>query len=210
MLQSHPEFLTEFFTSDAGGDELDEGFITLLFVDVVQSTELTERLGDREAYRRVCRVLGCASRCAHEAGGEVLELRGDGLLIAFDDVADGLRCGAEILARLDPSAPDHLALRLGLHAGSAARTPTGYFGSTVILAARLSDSAAPDELLVSESVRKRARGWPGGFDAGRRVKLKGFAGTHRVFRASPRPRMGRMAETGSGELPITGGCEDMR
>ena len=189
--------------------DLDRVRVAIMFVDIVESTELTERLGDLEAYWRVDRSLGQVRRCAESMNGTVLEVRGDGALLAFDDVGDALECGRRILARCVLSPSDHLPLRLGLHVGFATRTPHGYFGRNVVLASRLSDGARPNEFLVSEAVRQGAPGFSGEFDRGREVRLKGFAGAHLAFGVLPTSgRRFHLTErrspraTGSGRSPV--------
>ena len=152
----------------------------MLFVDVVQSTELTERVGDLEAYRRIGGALDTARAAAACHRGEELEVRGDGILFAYPCASDGVACASGIRLALRRSTP-RVRVRMGLHIGDAIRIPTGYFGLTVIFAARLTALARSDEILVSEAVREEVAGEAAvEFEASRRVRLKGLRGQHQV------------------------------
>jgi adenylate cyclase len=147
--------------------------VTLLFADVVASTELTHRVGDRGAYslmRRFCRI---ARDTAQHLGGEALELRGDGALLAFPAPPAALTCARAV--QLACAREGELHLRMGLHAGRALRLERGYFGETLILAGRLSDQATAGEILVSaQLVASLGSREPFALGAARRLELKGF------------------------------------
>ncbi|HME73406.1 MAG TPA: adenylate/guanylate cyclase domain-containing protein [Myxococcota bacterium] len=159
--------------------------VTLLFSDVARSTELTEALGDHAAYGLIDRYWQMVHRWAVRYGGEELEFRGDGVLLAFTSSAVGLECAIAIQRTLaggnETGGNRLLSVRMGLHSGCAIRSTRGYFGRTVILSARIADQAKPDEILVSAELRGRVEGARFVFDEGRHLALKGFRECSHVF-----------------------------
>jgi class 3 adenylate cyclase len=132
------------------------GNAVILFTDIVDSTALTERLGDarfREASRALDERLRAAIR---EGGGAPVEgkVLGDGVMGAFSSareaIAAALRCS-------DLSAESELGLHIGLHAGDVIRERDNVYGGTVNIAARICGMCAPGEVLVSDVVRGMAR-----------------------------------------------------
>ena len=133
----------------------------LLFADIVDSTALTERLGDA-AFRGKARDLDGALRTViRENGGTPIEgkLLGDGVLAVFTSAREAieaaLACGAK-------GSHAGLPLHLGLHAGDVIREedPDGranVYGGAVNIASRVAGLSAPGEVLVSETVRSLAR-----------------------------------------------------
>ena len=147
--------------SPAVAAEPPRGMAVILFTDVVDSTALTERLGDA-AFRDMARELDAALRWAiRENGGTPIEgkLLGDGVLAVFTSsqqaIEAALRCGPAGDA-------SGLPLRTGIHAGDVIREedPDGranVYGGAVNIAARIAAVSAPGEVLVSETVRGLAR-----------------------------------------------------
>lgn len=136
-------------------EQCDTGIRTIVFTDIVGSTALTQRLGDRaamvlvEAHDTVVRgALG-----KHE-GREVKHL-GDGIMAAFVSAIEAMQCAAAIQSELRDMAPQSshpVALRIGAASGEPVERNGDFFGSTVQLAARLCARAEPGQTLVSSSV----------------------------------------------------------
>lgn len=154
-----------------------------MFSDMEGFTEMTERLGDREAHRviREHNAIVRAELRAH--GGVELELQGDGFLLAFADPLAGLRCAVGIqraFAAYRAAHPDQpIRVRIGLHTGEAIREADGFFGKTVILAARIAAQARGGEILVSDALREIGeRGSGVRFTGSRTAGLKGLAGSY--------------------------------
>jgi class 3 adenylate cyclase len=159
---------------DAGGT-LDPGLRTILFTDIVGSTELTQRLGDRaamaivEVHDRLVR-----DALARTRGRQVKHL-GDGIMGVFTSPDDAVRCASELHAALGAAAGElgqPVRVRVGAATGEPVERNGDFFGSTVQLASRLCMAAEPAQTLVAPSVveaceRHRFR------DVGDRV-LKGF------------------------------------
>jgi class 3 adenylate cyclase len=132
------------------------GTAIILFADIVDSTALTERMGDA-AFRERARTLDTALReIISSAAGTAIDgkLLGDGVLATFPAAAQAidaaLRCGA---AGEDGGLPLHL----GIHAGDVIREANNVFGGAVNIASRISGLSAPGEVLVSDIVRGLAR-----------------------------------------------------
>jgi class 3 adenylate cyclase len=152
--------------------------VTLLFCDVSHSTDLTERLGDRQAYRVIHRWHDTVTALARRYRGRELELRGDGALLAFSAPLAGVGCavGIQHAIRLAFCSPaERIEVHIGLHCGPALPVPHGYFGRTVIVSSRIADHAAPGEILVSAPLRDRLGEGNFRFDAARSLELKGIA-----------------------------------
>ncbi len=169
--------------------------VTLLFCDVVRSTELTRRLGDRGAYRVIRSFHDVVLEAAAPARGEELELRGDGVLLAFASPQLGLECAIAIQRRLlELPETRRVNARIGLHTGAALRIASGYFGSNVILSARIAEEAAPGEILVSAALAQALAHTELTVAAGRWVSLKGVPEPSLVFSLPWRPGGAPVAE----------------
>jgi class 3 adenylate cyclase len=150
-------FLREGEVSD-GSESVDvpSGTAVIFFADIVDSTSLTERLGDA-AFRAKARDLDAALRSTiRERGGTPIEgkLLGDGVLGVFTSahqaIEAALACGIA-------GGGAGLPLHLGLHAGDVIREEGNVYGGAVNIAARISGLSAAGEVLVSETVRSLAR-----------------------------------------------------
>jgi class 3 adenylate cyclase len=122
---------------------------TVLFTDLVASTERVEDLGDAAWARTLGRHQGAAQRAVNLHGGELVKTTGDGILALFTGPAQGVRCAREIIA---DARADGLELRTGLHAGEVERGDD-VAGLAVHLAARIMSAAKPGEILVSRTIR---------------------------------------------------------
>jgi class 3 adenylate cyclase/WD40 repeat protein len=132
---------------------------TFLFVDQVASTEQLTRLGD-EAAQQVRRTLFDLLRQATQVHrGREVDFTGDGLFCAFDGAADAVDAAVAMqqeAASISARQPvDHaLSVRIGLHTGEPLRSEDrGYFGSAVVVAARLCARAHGGQILASSLVR---------------------------------------------------------
>ena len=131
---------------------------TFLFSDIVDSTRLSEAMGDdtwEQLLRWHDRIL--RSEFARWRGEEVKH-GGDGFFVAFSQPDDGIACAVAIQRALARHRADHgfaPTVRIGLHAGAATARDDDYFGSAVTRAARISAAAGPGEILVSEDLRGR-------------------------------------------------------
>jgi class 3 adenylate cyclase/pimeloyl-ACP methyl ester carboxylesterase len=183
-------FLGELPRSSASGTKqrveevtnpLPSGTAIILFADIVDSTALTERLGDT-AFRDKARDLDAALRSAiREHSGTPIEgkLLGDGVLAVFASARQAIEAAIACGRSGDDAG---LPLHLGLHAGDVIREENNVYGGAVNIASRISGVSAPGEVLVSQTVRDLARTSAGvSFeDRGNHV-LKGVGDLQRLF-----------------------------
>jgi len=175
------DFFGEEDSAPNDGGQLPSGTAIILFADIVDSTALTERMGDT-AFRAKARDLdGTLRSIIAEAGGTTIDAKtlGDGVLATFPSASQAidaaLRCGAAGNAQ-------GLPLHLGIHAGDVIREANNVFGGAVNVASRISGLAAPGEVLVSDIVRGLARTSAGvAFEDRGEHALKGVADAQRVF-----------------------------
>jgi len=164
--------------------------VAFLFSDVEGFTELIHGLGDRRAYRVMARHDAIVRAELGRSGGEAIELRGDGVLIAFRSISAGLRCAIGIQQALAMDRIRHprepIRVRMGLHQGEVLRGSGSYFGRALILCARIAEAARAGEILLSEAAADALADRPGQNDLlEHRVALKGFPGEQRVFSLWP-------------------------
>lgn len=155
--------------------------LTILFTDVVDSTSLTERLGDA-AFRERAHQLDDALRAViREGGGTPVEgkLLGDGVMAVFTSARQAI----DAARRCRDVADDlGLQLHLGIHAGDVIRDGANVYGGAVNLAARIAAHSAPDEILVSDVVRGLARTSAGvAFEDRGEQEFKGIADPQRLY-----------------------------
>ena len=161
--------------------ELPEGMAVILFADIVESTSLTEKLGDA-AFRAKARELDTSLRAViKDSGGTPVEgkLVGDGVLAVFTSARQAIECALRCNAASDSVG---LQLHLGIHAGDVIREGNNVYGGAVNIAARIAGASAPGEVLVSDTVRGLARTSAGvAFDDRGEHALKGVADPQRLF-----------------------------
>src|SRR5260370_9785461 len=129
------------------------GTVTLLFTDLVNSTDLLKRMGDEEAQRIFRAHHKLLSDAVIADGGHEVKWLGDGWMVAFPSAADAVRCaiGMQQGARR-PVAGVRLGIRAGLHVGEALRDEADYFGTSVVIARRLCETASAGQILASAMV----------------------------------------------------------
>ena len=123
---------------------------TLLFADVVGSTQVVSRLGDGVWRDLLSQTFESLRAELERFGGREVKTTGDGMLVTFDGSARAVQCAAAIrrIAR------EHgLQLRIGVHVGEVELVGDDVRGTAVHEAARIMAAAGPDEILVSELTR---------------------------------------------------------
>jgi len=150
--------------------------VTLLFTDLVGSTELLSRTGDERARHIFAAHHQLLTDTVAVHGGHEVKWLGDGLMVAFPSAADALSCAIAMQqAAQRPLAGERLEIRVGLTAGEAMRDSADYFGTPVVMAKRLCDRAAAGQILCSDLVAGLLAGRPGfAFAAVGELDLKGL------------------------------------
>ena len=128
------------------------GTVTLLFTDLVGSTDLIERLGDDAAERLSRRHFETLRSAVAEAGGREVKSLGDGLMVTFPSALAALSA-ATAMQQAEAAAAEPLGLRVGVHAGEPVVDDDDFFGQAVVVAKRLCDAADGGEIRVSGLVR---------------------------------------------------------
>ncbi len=176
------EFLSEGeAAADTQAGALPEGMAVILFADIVESTALTEEMGDA-AFREKARELDTSLRAIiGESGGTPVEgkVLGDGVLAVFTSARQAIECALRCNAT---SEPPELQLHLGIHAGDVIREGNNVYGGAVNIAARIAVASAPGEVLVSDTVRGLARTSAGvAFEDKGEHELKGVEEPQRLY-----------------------------
>jgi class 3 adenylate cyclase len=159
-------------------DARDPGIRTVLFTDIVESTSLTQTLGDDVAME-LLQIHDSVVRDALKAlNGREVKHTGDGIMASFVSAAAAVRCAAQIqrgLAQRAGEQSNHpVRVRIGGAAGEPVEHGNDIFGSTVQLAARLCSHAEPEQIVVSSVVADLCIGKGLTFRALGEVSLKGF------------------------------------
>jgi len=135
---------------------------TFLCADVDSFSGLTERLGDRGSFAIIRKVEAFVRRTAAGHRGEMVEVRGDGFLLAFVSARAATACALSISSGMERGAKRSRgvepSLRMALHTGDVLQDGDRYFGRTLIAAFRLLERAAEREILVSAATATELMG----------------------------------------------------
>jgi class 3 adenylate cyclase len=168
------EFLTGARHAPTGNRRL----ATVLFTDIVQSTEAVRSLGDQTWRDRLDRHDVLADRQISRFGGKLVKSIGDGLLATFDGPAAAIRCAA---AMADGVTQIGVSIRCGVHVGEVEQRDEDIAGIAVHIAARICSAAQANEILVSRTVTDLVAGSGIEFEDRGEHDLKGVPGTFQLF-----------------------------
>ena len=168
----------EFLTGRRGGAEPIRVVATVMFTDVVGSTERTRALGDR-AWADLLEVHNARVRAElRRFGGREIDTAGDGFFASFDSPTAAIKCARAVLASVREIGVD---LRIGLHTGECDVVGDKLRGIAVHIGARVASKAGAAEILVSQTVKDLVAGSGIEFqDRGLR-ELKGVAGEWHLY-----------------------------
>jgi class 3 adenylate cyclase len=171
----------EFVTGSRPVHEPDRVLATVLFTDIVGSTERAAALGDR-AWRGVLERHHAVVRKELERfRGREVDTAGDGFLATFDGPARAIRCARAIGEALTAVG---LEVRAGLHTGECELMGDKVAGVAVHTGARVAESARPGEVLVSSTVKDLVAGSGIEFEDRGVQELKGVPGQWRLYAVS--------------------------
>jgi class 3 adenylate cyclase len=150
------------------------GTVTVLFTDVVGSTELLDRFGDDVADRVRRKHFKRLRQLVRAFGGNEVKSLGDGLMVVFSSASDAAACAVAI-QQATATDPGALPVRVGLHTGEAVWEDKDLYGGPVVVARRLCDKAEGGQILASDLVRGLiGRRGSFSFDDMGFMELKGF------------------------------------
>lgn len=173
--------IEEFVTGTRAGPRSEERVLaTVLFVDVVGSTQHASERGDRSWTAALQRFEEAARAALVPFGGLYDHTTGDGLLATFDGPARAIRCALHLR---DAVARVGLEVRTGLHAGEVTRTTEGVAGLAVHIGSRVAAWAEPGEVLVTRTVRDLVAGSGIAFEERGEHELKGVPDTWALYAA---------------------------
>jgi class 3 adenylate cyclase len=162
----------------AAAEQGERALATVLFTDIVGSTERARQVGDR----RWGELLDTHDRLARELvaqlHGRLVKSTGDGILALFDRPGRGIRCATALRDRLRDSGVE---IRAGVHTGEVQVRGEDVGGIAVHFAARVMAVAAPGEVLVSGTVRDLVAGSDYVLEDRGAHALKGIGGEWRLF-----------------------------
>jgi class 3 adenylate cyclase len=161
-----------------GADQTDRTLVTVLFTDIVGSTERAREAGDR----RWGELLDAHDRLARELvdrfGGRLIKSTGDGVLAAFDRPGRAIRCATALRDRLRGIGVE---IRAGLHTGEVQFRGDDVGGIAVHIAARVMATADAGEVLVSRTVHDLVTGSDYVLEDRGAHSLRGMAGEWQLF-----------------------------
>ncbi len=156
----------------------DRALLTMLFTDIVGSTQLAERLGDEGWQRLLEHHHAIVRRHLARFRGQEIDTAGDGFFATFDAPTRAVRCAQAIRSAVRALG---LEIRAGLHAGECEIGGRKVTGVAVYVAARVTATAAAGEILVSSTVKELVAGSGLRFSGGDWHALKGFSDEWRLF-----------------------------
>lgn len=170
--------IREFLTGKRESATPDRMLATVLFTDLVGSTERAAELGDRRWGDLLEQHHASVRRELARFDGREVDTAGDGFFATFDGPARAIRCAQAIVDAVHPLG---LEVRAGLHTGEVEVADGKVAGIAVNIGARVSAQASPGEVLVSGTVRDLVAGSGLAFDDRGEVALKGIPGEWRLF-----------------------------
>ena len=170
--------IEEFMTGARHRLEPDRVLATVMFTDMVGSTERAAELGDSRWHELLSEYYAAVRKELSVFRGREINTAGDGLLATFDGPARAIRCACSVRERLRPLG---LQVRTGLHTGECELIGDDVGGIAVHIGARVAAIAAPDEVVVSSTVKDLVAGSKLQFVDRGAHSLKGVPGQWRLF-----------------------------
>jgi class 3 adenylate cyclase len=170
--------IEEFLTGVRHGPDPDRVLATMLFTDIVGSTERATEIGDHRWRELLERHHELVRRQLERFQGEEVDTAGDGFLATFDGPARAIRCGQAIR---DQARELDLEIRAGVHTGEVERAGRDVRGIAVHIGARVAARAGAGEILASGTVRDLVAGSGIVFEERGSHSLKGVPGQWALY-----------------------------
>jgi class 3 adenylate cyclase len=175
--------IEEFLTGARTGNDPDRLLTTLLFTDIVDSTNRAAELGDRRWRDLLDQHHALVRTQLERYAGREIGTTGDGFFASFASPTQAVRCA---LAAVDAVGALGVQIRAGVHTGEVEVRGDDLGGLAVHIAARVSAAADPGEVLVSSTVKDLVAGTDLVFEDRGEHELKGVPGGWRLFGVEPR------------------------
>lgn len=171
--------IEEFLTGSHGAPSQSQRALrTVLFTDIVASTERAAADGDERWRAILQRFSRITAGTAERFGGKVVKSTGDGHLITFEGPTQAIRCAATLH---DDAEKLGIEIRAGIHTGECELLGTDIGGIAVHIAARILALAGASEIVVSSTVRDLVVGSGTHFEDRGSVQLRGVPGTWQIL-----------------------------
>jgi pimeloyl-ACP methyl ester carboxylesterase/class 3 adenylate cyclase len=204
ILTGIEEFLTG---SHAAPPQSHRALRTVLFTDMVASTERAAAAGD-ERWRAVLHRFGeITAELTERSGGTVVKSTGDGYLVTFEGPTQAIRCAEALRAEAETLG---IEIRAGIHTGECELLDNDIAGIAVHIAARILGQAGAGDILVSRTVRDLVVGSGTAFEDRGNVELRGVPGTWQLLAVDPHGARAGSAEAELVSTPTPGPRAAMR
>ena len=178
VLEEIERFVNEVRHEEA---ELDRVLATVVFTDIVGSSETAARLGDRAWSELIERHHATVRNLVARYRGHEVDTAGDGFFATFDGPARGVRCAQQVVEAVSQLG---LTVRAGVHTGEVRTIDAKVGGLGVVIGARVGAAAAPGEVLVSSTVKDLVAGSGLSFEDRGEHELKGVPDHWHLYRAA--------------------------
>jgi class 3 adenylate cyclase len=175
------QFIADVVEGKAAKPEADRILATVLFTDIVGSSEKASALGDSAWRELLERHHELVRRQLTRFRGVEVDTAGDGFFASFDGPARAIRCACAIVESMPELG---LEVRAGLHAGECELANGKVAGIAVHTGARVASLAQPEDVLVSSTVKDLVAGSEIGFEDRGSHELKGIPGKWRLYAVS--------------------------
>jgi pimeloyl-ACP methyl ester carboxylesterase len=170
-----------FVTGTRPVEEADRVLATVMFADIVDSTQRAAELGDRAWRNQLQDFYGLVREQLRRYRGREIDTAGDGYFATFDGPARGVRCAQAIAKEVSRLG---FKIRAGLHTGEVEVVGNKVSGIAVHIGARIAGHAGPGEIVVSNTVKDLVAGSGLQFEDRGMRPLKGVPGEWRLYRAA--------------------------
>ena len=171
VVEALVDFLTSGDYQPEADDDDDDELRSIVFTDLVSSTELLNRLGDEHGRSEVRSVEAAITDLCAQHHGRLVKNLGDGSLVSFKSTRRALLFALDLQTRMDESL---FGMRIGVAAGEPIQEDGDIHGAVVVQASRIADLGNAGETIVSDSVRLLSVGKDFSFESWGETQLKGF------------------------------------